>query len=108
MRSLHAGHCTSSCCEGRTVKDPRKTQGRVRVYPKTASTRNDRDEGFAIPSPESESLIPVLRACVRRKDALPQPDRRRRHFDQLIVVDELDRLLEAELARRDQTDRFVG
>jgi hypothetical protein len=41
------------------------------------------------------------------QDPLAQPDARRRHLDQLVVLDEFDRL-EPELARRDQLDRFVG
>ena len=43
-----------------------------------------------------------LRPHVRREDPLAQPDARRRHLHQLVVVDELDRLLEAELARRNR------
>src|ERR1051325_3562096 len=63
---------------------------------------------FAL-SPEPCALLPDgLRPHVRGEDTLAQPDRRRRDFDQLIVVDEFDRLLEAELARRDQTNRLVG
>jgi hypothetical protein len=39
--------------------------------------------------------------------ALAQPDRLRRDLDQLVVVDELDRVFERQLDRRRQQDRVV-
>src|SRR5262245_49821993 len=53
-------------------------------------------------------IVNALRPHVRRENALPKSYRLWRHFDQLIVVDELDRLFEAELARRNQADGLVG
>src|SRR4051812_16963030 len=54
----------------------------------------------------------VVRAApgplVRHQHALAQADVLRRHFDELVVVDELDGLLEPQLARRDQPHRLVG
>src|SRR6185436_5739354 len=47
------------------------------------------------------------RPLVRGQDLLSQPDVLRRHLDQLIVIDELDRLLETEQARRDDADGLV-
>jgi hypothetical protein len=35
------------------------------------------------------------------ENPFPEPDRLRRHFHQLIVIDELDRLLQIVQARRD-------
>ena len=68
---------------------------------------------------DAETRIPVLTVVARRlalasgrmfdgENPLPQADAGRRHFHQLVVVDELDRLLEAEPARRNQPDGFVG
>ena len=45
---------------------------------------------------------------VRRQDALTQADARRRHLHELVVVDELNGLLETELARRHEANGFVG
>src|SRR5262245_23290290 len=49
-------------------------------------------------------LMPLLYAAfrphVRREHALAQPDALRRDLDELVVVDELDRLLETQLPRR--------
>src|ERR1700744_2577133 len=37
-----------------------------------------------------------------------QPDRLRRDFDELVVVDELDRVFERHLDRRHETHGFIG
>ena len=42
------------------------------------------------------------------EDALAQADRLRRHLDELVVVDELERLLEGQLTRRRQDQLLVG
>src|SRR2546428_9399547 len=53
-----------------------KRRRRVRVYVISASARNKRDAELTDANPES--LIPVLRPCVRSEDPLAQPDGRRR------------------------------
>ena len=59
--------------------------------------------------PDARSIRPLrFGRMFAARIALAQPDVLRRHLDELVVVDQLDRLLEAELARRDQADRFVG
>src|SRR5260221_11946289 len=60
------------------------------------------------PSALSHSFSLRLGSLIGRKNSLPQPDAPRRDLDQLVVVDELDRLLETDPARRYQADRLVG
>ena len=55
-----------------------------------------------------EASVPGLRSLIRGEDALSEPDRAGRDFDQFVVVDELDRLFEVQLARRHQADGLVG
>src|SRR5207248_2752989 len=43
-------------------------------------------------------LVPLAQVVVEH--ALAEPDRLRRHLDELVVVDELERLLERQLLRR--------
>src|SRR6185295_11417437 len=43
---------------------------------------------------------PILFAAIGGQDALPQPERLRRHLDQLVLADELERLLEVHHPRR--------
>jgi hypothetical protein len=47
------------------------------------------------------------RPLIRLEHLLPQPNRLRRHFHEFVVVDEFDRLFEAEEPRWHQPDRFV-
>src|SRR5688572_15522438 len=47
-------------------------------------------------------------ALVLREQLLAQANARRRDLDELVVVDELERLLERELDRRGQDDVLVG
>src|SRR5687767_9605642 len=49
----------------------------------------------------------LLRAHVRRQNALAQTDALWGDFDEFVVVDELDGLFEAQAARWDQPDRLV-
>ena len=75
--------------------------------PATRTTGQTTDPWSGAEDAPAQYLL-TFRPHVRREDPLPQPDARRRHLHQLVVVDELDRLLEAELARRNEPDRFVG
>src|SRR5262245_21935700 len=45
---------------------------------------------------------------VRRQDFLAEAQKLRRYLHELVVVEKLDGLFEAELARRDEADRLVG
>src|SRR5260370_14605455 len=56
----------------------------------------------------ASGLIAKLRPGVRGENLLPQPDARRRDFHELIVVDELDGRLQAELPRRNEADGLIG
>jgi hypothetical protein len=49
----------------------------------------------------------LLWPLVRRQDTLPQPDVLRGDLNELVLVDELDRLLETLLAGRDDPDGLV-
>src|SRR6185503_17068745 len=64
----------------------------------------------ALPSEaEPRSLsVDLLRTHVRREDSLAKPDGLRRDLDELVVVDEFDGLLEAELTRGNEANRLVG
>src|SRR4030095_10330891 len=55
------------------------------------------------------SVCPVcaLRALIGGQNPLPQPDAPRRDFDQLVVVDEFDGLLEAQHSGWNQPDGLV-
>ncbi len=59
---------------------------------------------FALASrpPRSLSPLPGALPLVMRQQALAQADGLRRHLDQLVVVDEVQRLLQAQLHRRRQ------
>ena len=52
-------------------------------------------------------LIGAAWTLVGGQNPFAQPNALRRHFDELVVVDEFDRLLEPQLARRNQTDCFI-
>src|SRR5262245_33612924 len=45
---------------------------------------------------------------VRRQSFLAEAQGLRRHLDELVVVEKFDGLFEAELARRDEANRFVS
>src|SRR3990170_6931594 len=51
-------------------------------------------------------LSPRAAAC--REDLLPEADRLRRHLDQLVLVDEFDRLLQRHDPGGNQAQRLVG
>src|SRR5215469_11365846 len=53
------------------------------------------------------NLLPALRPFLRVQHFFSQPNRPGRDFDVFIVGDELDRLFESHLARRNQPDGFI-
>src|SRR3990172_1873209 len=61
---------------------------------------------FFWPPPRPLFLPPWAVAC--REDLLPKADRPRRHLDQFVLVDELDRFLQGHDAGGDQAQRLVG
>src|SRR4051812_5429308 len=76
---------------------------------KTKRTRATRNITSTSKTSRRESLANSYRRLphVRFEDLLPQTDRLRRHFHQLILAYELDRLLEIQQARRHQPDRLI-
>src|SRR3972149_801659 len=52
--------------------------------------------------------LPPLGTATGLEDLFPDPDRGRGHLDQLVLVDELDRLLHQHRPGRDQPERLVG
>src|SRR5262245_37595370 len=74
----------------------RTSTGVSATYP-----RNDTCAGLLL-------VVALLRPHVRGQDPFAQPDALRRDLDELVVVDELDGLLEAQDPRRNQADCFVG
>src|SRR5690606_30863511 len=69
---------------------------------KSSQIRISCSDRSALPDPRR--LLPL----VQLQESLPQPDSSRRHFDELVVADELECVLERELLRCLEQDRFVG
>ncbi len=61
----------------------------------------------ADPEPRRHSCLLRCLSLVRLQDLLPQPDRLRRHFHQLILANEFERLLQVQQTWRNQPDRFI-
>src|SRR5438093_12387239 len=90
---------TPTCCGG-TAAQPADN----------ASTSANPERRFMVTSLREWMLrlrfLP-LRPHVRGEDPLPEADRGRGHLDQLVLVDELERLLERQLAEGDEPHCFV-
>src|SRR5262245_33873331 len=79
----------------------------------TATTvRAERRRAITLPQivhqRRAAALLLALGPHVGGEDLLAQPERRRGHFNEFIVVDELDRLLEAHPPRWNEPDGLIG